>query len=397
MRGIVALACLIGALIAVPARAEDPPLVNWPAMLPGFAQSFTPSTFDTCRDGDPSCIDRTLAEMRRRIRGLDAQCSDNALFARNYLMITEFIKDAMEQDPPFYREPKYLAHEDAVFAQLYWQAEDNWQHGRRDQVPEAWRIAFQAADDKRVQGAGNLMLGINAHVQRDMPYLLAGLGLVDPQGRSRKPDHDKGNEILNTGYDDVLAQAIAEDDPDLAFYDAPGTQVDNFLLFQTIAGWREGVWRNAERLAAARTDAERRLVGESIEQWAASQAREIEQMFRYGGPFTRTRRDALCAKRRERAATPPARRAAECSPRLLGARTRGRRIVVRAACAAPVSVARRTKSGKCQYVTQLGRLGKARRCALRSRIRVDGRRALRLPPGRYVVRGPGLTKRLRLG
>jgi hypothetical protein len=110
------------------------------------------------------------------------------------------------------------------------------------------------------------------------------------------------NCLLNSSYDDVLAQAVAQDDPDLAMYDVPGT-ADGFLEVQMVMGWREGVWRNAERLVRARSDAERRLVAQSIEAQAAASARLIEATFPIGGPFTNARRDALC---RERGGTPPA-------------------------------------------------------------------------------------------
>ncbi|MDQ3740895.1 MAG: DUF5995 family protein [Actinomycetota bacterium] len=300
---LLALVVAVSAQIALQttaARAEDPPLVNWPALLPALAPPFTESTFEICKDGAPGCLDHTLRELRRRIAQHDAACSDNALFARNYRVVTEFYERL--RGTGFFQDDVYVAREDAIFAQLYFDAEDAWARGEHDKVAEAWRIAFEAADEKEVRGAGNLLLGINAHVQRDQPFMIAGLGLVAPDGSSRKPDHDKFNELLNIAYDDVIASAVEWDDPDLAMYDVPGTQGDNFALFQIIASWREGVWRNAERLVRAQTDEERKLVAESIERQAAESARFIRAEFQYGGPFTRAKRDALCAKRAERAA-----------------------------------------------------------------------------------------------
>lgn len=294
--GVVLVVVALSGVLAAPARADDPPFVNWPALLPALAKGFEPSTFALCRDGSRDCVARTLAEMDRRLAEHDAACNHNALFLRNYRLVTQTYADL---PPGFFADDRYLAHEDAVFAQLYFDAEDAWRSGRRSEVPEAWRIAFAAADERRVQGAGNLLLGINAHVQRDMPFMLAGLGLVAPDGSSRKPDHDRFNEVLNASYDDVLRQAREMDDPDLAVYDVP-TELDGFLEFKAIAAWREGVWRNAERLVAARTDAQRRRVARSIEANAAAWARVIEAAFPYAGPFTPARRDALCAERNAR-------------------------------------------------------------------------------------------------
>jgi hypothetical protein len=287
---LAAAACL---LTAPAASADDPPEVNWPTVLPALAVGFTPEVFDDCRDGSPECVERTLAEMDRRLAEMDARCDHNALFLRNYRLITQVYADLPAD---FFDDPRWLANEDAVFARLYFEALDAWRAGRHEDVPEAWRIAFGAADDRAVQGAGDLLLGINAHVQRDMPFLLAGLGLVAPDGTSRKPDHDRMNRVLNASYDDVVAQAIEQDDPDLATYDVPGT-ADGFLEVQLVTGWREGVWRNAERLVRAGSDAERRVVAASIEAQAAASARLMRTMFPIGGPFTGARRDALCVER----------------------------------------------------------------------------------------------------
>ena len=310
-RRVLIAAVLLALSAAAPARAEDPPLVNWPALLPSLATGFTPATFTECADGSPECLQRTLAEMERRVAVHDRDCSDNALFVRNYTMVTRFYEKLAGTG--FFADDVYVAREDVVFARLYFDAEDHWRAGRRDKVPEAWQIAFEAADKKQVQGAGNLLLGINGHVQRDQPFMIAGLGLVAPDGSSRKPDHDKFNELLNTAYDDVIAQAAKHDDPTVDDTDVPGTQGDNLALFQIIAGWREGVWRNAERLVAAKSDAERQLVAQSIERNAAEWARWIRDTFTYRPPYDRKQRDALCPERRRRgeAALAPRRTASE--------------------------------------------------------------------------------------
>jgi hypothetical protein len=403
----VTLSSLLVAVVALaaasPAPAEDPPLVNWPALLPALAPPFTESTFDICADGAPSCLDHTLRELRRRIADHDAACSDNALFARNYRLVTEFYERL--RGTGFFQDDLYVAREDAIFAELYFAAEDAWRRGEHDKVPEAWRIAFRAADDKAVQGAGNLMLGINAHVQRDQPYMIAGLGLVDAEGRSRKPDHDKFNELLNTAYDDVIAQAIEWDDPDLARYEVPGTQADNVALFQIIASWREGVWRNAERLVRAQSDEERRLVADSIERNAAEWARWMREEFRYGGPFNRATRDALCAKRAERAAAERAALAAADGPHrvtrrgvtcdvgsVIGADRRRRIVVGVPRCHGRVRIAifRRTRDGRCRFVGRNRSLGAPRACS--PVLWLHRTRSLRtrpLPPGRYRVRYGG--------
>ena len=137
-----------------------------------------------------------------------------------------------------------------MFARYYFEAYDNWDAGRRDAVPPAWAIAFRAADARAVSAAGNIALGINAHVQRDLPFVLAAIGMVKPDGSSRKPDHDRVDEFLNRVADELYPEIARRFDPTVDDSELPGT-ADNFAEFQIIPTWREIAWRNAERLVAA--------------------------------------------------------------------------------------------------------------------------------------------------
>jgi hypothetical protein len=142
---------------------------------------------------------------------------------------------------------------------------------------------------------GDLLLGINAHVQRDLPLVLYSIGLVAPDGTSRKADHDRVNQILNRVTDDVIAEIARRFDPTIDDADLP-TSLDDATLFQTIVAWREKAWRSAEAIAAAPTPEARDLVVGQVEQDAAGEARMIAAATTYpplmGGSAAR---DAYCA------------------------------------------------------------------------------------------------------
>ena len=140
-----------------------------------------------------------------------------------------------------------------------------------------------------------MLLGINAHVQRDMPYVLATVGLRTPEGKSRKRDHDVGNQILADAYEAVVRDIERRYDPFLAVTNSSATPLDDFAGLELVKGWRERVWRNAERLLNARTEVERQLVVADIEQGAATSARTIAAF--PGQPGYRQQRDAYCAER----------------------------------------------------------------------------------------------------
>ena len=93
---------------------------------------------------------------------------------------------------------------------------------------------------------------------------------------------------LFDGLEDEYAKRY---DPFFSFVDMKPSPLDEIGVMETVKGWREGAWRNAERLMNARTAAERQQVQQSIDidsrVWAESMA-SITQ------PGHRHTRDAFC-------------------------------------------------------------------------------------------------------
>ena len=85
-----------------------------------------------------------------------------------YLRMTERIRDAY--DTGRLQNPAATSHLTTWFASYYFRAYDDWHAGREEAVPQAWRIAFDAADNHRVRGLGNLLLGMNGARSRDLAF-----------------------------------------------------------------------------------------------------------------------------------------------------------------------------------------------------------------------------------
>jgi hypothetical protein len=129
-----------------------------------------------------------------------------------------------------------------------------------------------------------------------MPYVLASVGLRKPDGTSRKPDHDSPNQVLQNAYETIVRDVERRYDPLIAITNSSATPLDDFGGLEMVKGWRENVWRNAERLLNAKTDGERALVAQSIEQNAAAWARMIAET--PGPPGYRRQRDEYCAAKK---------------------------------------------------------------------------------------------------
>ena len=306
---VVAIATLTGifvnggSLTAGAAESTEPTFVSWSDLLPSLTSGFDPTSENECVAGKISCVDKAIKEMRRRFEPMAKACDHNAVFGLAYLRTTQTYRWAAAT-PGFFEDPAFVNHEDIVFATYYFDAYDDWAAGNRSAVPKAWQIAFDAAKNKKVSGSGNVFLGMGAHVNRDLPYVLAGIGLVKPDGTSRKADHDKVNEFLNKVTNPLLAEVAARFDT--AANGAAGPALLGYTSsFQMLASWREAAWRNAERLANAPDAAARAAVEKSIEDYAATINATLAMGMGYGPLQSSAARDAHCATNNGAAAPVP--------------------------------------------------------------------------------------------
>lgn len=286
------------ALVFVPsvARADDPPFVDWSSLLPGLTSTYNPDSTNICTSGKEQCVHSVIKEMDKRFKPLSDACDHDAVFALTYLRTTEEYHRFWHETPNHFSDMNWLNHYDAVFASYFFRASDDWNAGRKSSVPDAWKVAFDAADKQQVSALGNAFLGMNAHINRDLAYVLADIGLVAPDGSSRKPDHDTVNQFLNRIMDQIFPEITARYDATFDDGSTNQTTLDDFLTFQLIPAWRENAWRNAERLVSAPNAAARALVEASIEQAASAEANVIKAATMYlplsNGKATR---NAYCA------------------------------------------------------------------------------------------------------
>ena len=268
----------------------DPWFVGWSELLPATYMGVDTDSADVCVAGRIECVDRVADRLERQVAGLG--CDHNAVFSLAYARTTQKVAAVERADPAFFADNPWLNHYDAVFADFYFSAWNSWQ--RSASAPPAWAIAFRAADRRNASAAGNLLLGMSAHVNRDLPFTLYAIGLVAPDGSSRKADHDRVNRILNMVISPLLDEIAARYDPTVRVVPGIGSLGD-FLQFQALPAWREAAWRNAELLASAAGPAARKLVAATIEQSAAIEATALLTLTRYLPPLTTsTRRDAHC-------------------------------------------------------------------------------------------------------
>lgn len=239
-----------------------------------------------CPSGAERCVDNIVARMQRAYAA--AGCSHNAAFSLLYLDTTLQIRDAVRGDE-FTDRPFWNRITD-TFGTYYLDSYQHWLKGEDTRVPEAWRIAFDDAASGTTSTLGDLFLGINAHVNRDLAYVYY------QTGADNHADHLHVNEVLgravNVAYPDIAAHldgTVWNQLEAAGVFPMGPTPID-----LNIAQWREDAWHNAEALKNARNAAERADIAAKIDENAREHADQIEKAFP-ATPADDADRDAYCA------------------------------------------------------------------------------------------------------
>ncbi len=293
---LAAMSCALVFWGAAPASAQESledVATEWPALVPALTLLGSPTPTPEIHCPQDDCAGWTAKEMEKRARDLIESCDHRSTFALTYLVTTRVIQRNLETLP--FADREFVDRQAALFAAMYFAAHDDWSAGRTARVPGAWQRSFAAADQRSVSGTGNILMGMSAHVNHDLPFVLASMGLIATDG-SRKDDHDMVNKALYDAVDEVYAAVAERLDPSVRGAEIDGTPADEYLRFQLLPAWREQAWRNAERLAQSPPGSVRDAVAADIEASSALITDGLETATSYAllGDTQRKKRDAHC-------------------------------------------------------------------------------------------------------
>ena len=257
--GIVVVCVAAAAVLTACSSAAPTRSPTWAEVAAGLRPVLDLHSTNPCQRGDVRCLDLVVAEMQRRDRALTAACDHRALFTRLYLRTTEALRAAARSGR--FRDRAAIVHFGAWFARYHFQADDAWRTGRRAAVPRAWQAAFSAAASRSVRGLGDLLLGMNAHITRDLAFTVADL--ARGPGHSVDPDFALFTELIESKSVAAVVELATRFDPGLTLAELPLALGGRRSLGGLIGLWRTEAWRNGIALRNAHgpaRDAEARRI-----------------------------------------------------------------------------------------------------------------------------------------
>ncbi len=218
---------------------------------------------------------RTVDEVVAGLEGIEAHCwprrDRRGVFATAYLHITRAIRQEVAAGG--FHDASWVARYLVCFGNLYRLALLRYERGEKA-VPKAWRMSFNAAQDRNAFVIQHLLLGINAHINHDLALALVEVG-IDPERERRYADHTRVNEVLEIATATMKSEVSRRYAPLLSRLDRLGGRLDDDATNFSIPRAREHAWTFALALTSCTSEAETRRLQQALDTQAAVLARLI--------------------------------------------------------------------------------------------------------------------------
>lgn len=228
----------------------------------------------------PQKITQVIHRMAERLEALERRGDHRAIFQRVYLLMTREMERRLNGG--FFHDTAWMERVLVGFAGFYIGAMEAYDSGR--ECPPAWRLAFRQADAKRGFVLQDALLGINAHINNDLPFVLYRILEEDrawPDARAmlrRRRDHDRINDVLADLVDLVQEELARHHARFIRVIDWAMGKKDESLSSFILTHCRTTVWYNTEQLLDAADEAQRAEVCRRIEQGAYQLAEKVAQL-----------------------------------------------------------------------------------------------------------------------
>lgn len=216
-------------------------------------------------------ISEVIARLEQIIEWARANESPLGYFAAVYLKMTFAVRDAIERGD--FENGSRMEQMDVVFARRYLDAFDAWQAGKMP--TQAWRTAFEAAQDTSLTVMQHILLGINAHINLDLGIAAAAVRQRDAIYGMRH-DFEHVNDIIASLVDDTQDRLAAIWLPFRWLDQLLRTEDEGWINFSICAA-RSAAWQAALQLAfAPDKSAEQRII-QDLDRFVSSFAERVRR------------------------------------------------------------------------------------------------------------------------
>lgn len=160
-------------------------------------------------------------------------------FNNTYTIITRNVRQAERKG--VFKDKNFLEAFDARFAFYYFSALQDYV--TRGSCVPAWNIAFTVANSKRKSALVHMALGVNAHVNNDIPLVLQDVGAKE----SNYQDYQRVNDIIIASIYETI-NALDDDSGLIGPRRAILKPFYKVIMSVLIKWWRRKAWLHFQRI-----------------------------------------------------------------------------------------------------------------------------------------------------
>lgn len=227
-------------------------------------------------DSEYTSVEDFLARISELETVLANKRDNRAIFAGMYRVLTENGLESIQNGT--YDDPDWVSRFVVEFANLYREAFHHFEIGQYDEVPEVWHVVFEAAQTDEITAFQHGLLGVHAHINRDLPFALARATPAKERA-ARFVDFQRTNVIVVNSTEDVESVVSETYAPALAGLDMRFRNVDEAVLGQLVSIWRQRAWWNARLFDGSKPEWVEQFAMAYLDRISARQARTMAAEF----------------------------------------------------------------------------------------------------------------------
>jgi hypothetical protein len=208
-------------------------------------------------------VETLLGRMDYTIECWEKTSDNRQIFLRCYNMMSSNMYEAVKHGR--FSDAEWVNQLVVRFSEYYFEALDHYEQFSA-QTPEVWKQAHDTTLRQKLHVLQNLLIGVNAHINYDLPLALYDCLKRDWNAydeitkSSTKSDHELVNIIIGETIDAVQDDVIAPMSPAMAVLDKLMGRMDEWLLSRLIRSWRGNVWEVTQKLLQADSPESREVI-----------------------------------------------------------------------------------------------------------------------------------------
>lgn len=233
----------------------------------------------------PRDINEAISCMRKALDYFHKRDDYRAIFLRLYYIMTLEVHAAINQLGDYKRKNIFLdsgwvERLSGQFASLYFQSLTTFERAPNPEIERAWKIAYKVATERSSTVIQNAVLGINAHINYDLPYAIS-LNMREHKDaethlalQKRKFDHDQIDNLLIRCINPIQDVLARDYEWGIFLLDRAPVQLDEKLTETGLKYYRQRVWLDAVSFVSTENDEEECIVREKIN-WESYKVAQI--------------------------------------------------------------------------------------------------------------------------